>query len=316
MIETVLVVEYGSIDNGSTTLIPYASTTLNTADMFNLTSAPISGLNNAQYPVYIGSMVGGGSLVNGMEFDRAAAADYDAWESLGNPGWGWDGLLPYFKKSSTFTPPAAALAQEYNITWDLSAYGNGPVQSTISPYLYTDLKTELQAWNELSVPRPVDGANGEIGVIWTPCSTDPKTMTRSSARTAYYDPITARPNLHLLTGSTVNQIIFNSLTAVGVKYISKADGRTYSAYAAKEVVMAAGAVHTPQILQLSGIGPKKVIQAAQLDLRLDLPAVGANFQDHPVAYISYTCRLYPLCCVSISGTDPESSHQECVLPKP
>lgn len=94
----VLVVEYGRIDNSSTTLIPYYANNLNIPDMFNINSAPVLGLGNTSFPVWVGAVVGGGSVVNGMTFDRASTADYDAWEALGNDGWGWDGLLPYFKK--------------------------------------------------------------------------------------------------------------------------------------------------------------------------------------------------------------------------
>lgn len=97
-----LVIEFGYVDNSSTTLIPYDANDLNTADMFsNIVSAPQLALNNQSYEVWIGAVVGGGTIVNGMEYDRGAAADYDAWESLGNPGWGWSGLLPYFRKVST-----------------------------------------------------------------------------------------------------------------------------------------------------------------------------------------------------------------------
>ena len=93
-----LVLEYGPIDRSNKALVPYYATSLNTQDMFNITSAPEPYLGNATYGVLAGSVAGGGSTVNGMELDRASAADYDSWEKLGNPGWGWNGLFPYFKK--------------------------------------------------------------------------------------------------------------------------------------------------------------------------------------------------------------------------
>lgn len=101
--------------------------------------------------------------------------------------------------------------------------------------------------------------------------------------------MSGRPNLHLLTGHTVTQILFRNLTAYGIKMTSRADNTTSVAFATKEIVMAAGAVHTPQLLQLSGIGPRDVLEAAGISVRLDLPAVGANFQDHPVAYVTWNC---------------------------
>lgn len=109
-----LVVEYGHLDNSSKTLIPYYANNLNFPDMFNITSAPVSGLSNASFPVWVGAVVGGGSVVNGMEFDRASAADYDSWEALGNDGWGWSGLLPYFKKVCS---PALTCSNSINIAW-------------------------------------------------------------------------------------------------------------------------------------------------------------------------------------------------------
>lgn len=94
-----LVIEYGYIDNSSHTLTPYLATVLNTADMFSdVISTPQPALGNQTFDVLIGAVVGGGTIVNGMEYDRGAPADYDAWESLGNPGWGWSDLVPYFKK--------------------------------------------------------------------------------------------------------------------------------------------------------------------------------------------------------------------------
>lgn len=147
--------------------------------------------------------------------------------------------------------------------------------------------TFWKAFEELNVTKIKEGASGVPGVFWVADSIDPVLQTRSSARTAYYDPIVNRTNLHLLTGSYVKELILSNLTAEGVKIISRADNSTTLAFAKEEVILAAGAVHTPQILQLSGIGPASVLEAAGVDVLLDLPGVGANFQDHPVAYMSF-----------------------------
>ena len=99
--ENVLVVEYGYIDNSNTTLWPYYAQglTINAADAFQgLVSVPQSELGNKTFPLQVGSVVGGGSIINGMAFDRGTQPDYDSWNELGNEGWGWNGLLPYFKK--------------------------------------------------------------------------------------------------------------------------------------------------------------------------------------------------------------------------
>ncbi|KAB2574698.1 Dehydrogenase patE [Lasiodiplodia theobromae] len=169
------------------------------------------------------AVVGGGSVVNGMFFDRGGAPDYDAWEELGNPGWGWDGLLPYFIKSETFTPNSEAFAQEWNMSWDLSVHGSdGPVQSTYPEFM----------WENISI-------NPDM-----------------------------RPDERFTTG---------------VEYVSRSGSESGTVKARKEVILAAGAAHTPQILQLSGIGPEDLLKSLGIEVLVDLP-VGYNLQDHPTLY--------------------------------
>ncbi|KAB2570998.1 putative choline dehydrogenase protein [Lasiodiplodia theobromae] len=283
---SVLVIEYGPLDRSNKTLVPYYATSTNTAGMFNISSAPEPFLANATFPLMAGSIVGGGSAVNGMVCGRASAADYDSWEQLGNQGWGWNGLLPYFKKGTTLGVPSAEEAEKLGYTWDPSYYGNGPLQVGYPDFQYPDMYTFFNGFEELGLTFQKDqGAGNNTGLVWAPSALDIKTMTRSSSLTAYYDPVSTRKNLNLLTEHKVNQVILASdLTAQGVKITSLADGSVSSVYAKKEVILAAGAIHTPQILQLSGIGPKSVLKAAGVKVKLDLAAVGSNFQDHPVAY--------------------------------
>jgi choline dehydrogenase-like flavoprotein len=99
--DSVLVLEYGIIDRSNTTLWPGNAVGLNFPDLFNITSAPEPGMKGETFTVLAGAVAGGGSTVNGMEFDRASAGDYDSWAWLGNPGWGWNDLFPYFKKVGT-----------------------------------------------------------------------------------------------------------------------------------------------------------------------------------------------------------------------
>lgn len=99
---------------------------------FNDTVVPQPGLNNATMRYSVGAIVGGSSAINGMFFDRGAKADYDAWESLGNPGWGWEKLFPYFKKSTKLTAPSEEQVRKFGYTWDTSAYGDGPIQASYS----------------------------------------------------------------------------------------------------------------------------------------------------------------------------------------
>lgn len=155
--------------------------------------------------------------------------------------------------------------------------------------------TFFNGFEELGLTFQKDqGAGNNTGLVWAPSALDTKTMTRSSSLTAYYDPVSSRKNLNLLTEHKVNQVILASdLTAQGVQITNLADGSVSSVYAKKEVILAAGAIHTPQILQLSGIGPKAVLKAAGIKVKQDLAAVGSNFQDHPVAYSMWSREPTP-----------------------
>ncbi|RYP16596.1 hypothetical protein DL765_005057 [Monosporascus sp. GIB2] len=289
---TVLVVEHGYIDNNPYTQIPQAVAQFpNTAELWNVTSAPEPYLGGSTFAVRMASVVGGGSVVNGMLADRGSKADYDAWEALGNEGWGWDGLLPYFRKSTNFTPPSPGLAEDFDIQWDPEAYGRGPLQIGFPSMLYPDLRNITSTWTARGVPMPGTPASGDaIGFLWIPNTLDTRSGTRCHARVAYYDPIADRPNLHLITGEEVVEILFDSprLTAIGVKMISRNDGTVRNAYASKEVVLAAGAISTPKLLQLSGIGPPIALEEAGVKVKRELAAVGANFQDHPAFNTSWS----------------------------
>lgn len=264
--------------------------------MYNISSAHDANTGGS-HPVYVGNVVGGGSVVNGMAFDRASAADYDAWEQLGNTGWNWNNLLYYFKKSTTLTPPSASNIKAFGITYDASYYGSdGPVHASFPSFEYPDMKSMWAAWKAEGVPLPKEHASGNaVGAYWVPTALQPATQTRSQARNAYYDPVQNRTNLVLITGKTVNEIIFDQdilkrYSAKGVQFKSRSDGSVSQVYASREVILAAGSIFTPQLLQLSGIGPRSVLSAAGIKMKKDMPAVGANMQDHPNANMYFDLR--------------------------
>lgn len=135
--------------------------------------------------------------------------------------------------------------------------------------------------NDTKIEYPVEAAGGRaIGVFNVPNSQDPTTETRSSARTAYYDPVQERSNLHIITGTKVTQINFanDSLTAVGFAMRSRAGNQTVSVRARKEVIIAAGAIFSLNLLQVSGIGPRKMLTQAGVPVKYELPGVGTNLQ--------------------------------------
>ncbi|KAF3040455.1 hypothetical protein E8E12_002513 [Didymella heteroderae] len=307
---TVLVIENGYISDDISTQVPSYANSLNTGLMYDITSAPNANIGGQTKPVWVGNVVGGGSVVNGMAFDRASAADYDAWEQLGNNGWGWNSLLPYFKKSTTFTPPTDAEVKAWGITYDASYYGtNGPIQASFPKFEYPDIATIWAAYKAQGVPLPREHASGNaVGAYWIPTALHPQTQTRSDARNGYYNPVKGRSNLVLAQGKTVNEILFDQglLTgykAKGVQYVSRSDNSVKQVYASKEVIMAAGSVFTPQLLQLSGLGPKDVLNAAGVRVKKDMPAVGANLQDHPNANMQFDLKNLAT-PNPLSGLDP------------
>ncbi|CAE6996591.1 hypothetical protein PTNB73_04370 [Pyrenophora teres f. teres] len=293
---TVLVIENGYMVDDITTRVPSFANSVNKQLMYDITSEYDVGTGGT-HPVWVGNVVGGGSVVNGMAFDRASAADYNAWETLGNTGWNYNNLLNYFKKSTTFTPPTANNIKNFGTTYDANYYGtNGPIQASFPNFEYEDTKSIWGAFKAQGVPLPKEHAAGKaVGAFWIPTALWPKSQTRCHAKNGYYDPVQTRSNLFLVTGKTVNEILFGTglLTAYianGVQYTSRTDGSINKVYAKREVIMAAGAVFTPQILQLSGLGPKNVLNAAGITVKRDMPAVGANMQDHPNANLYFNLK--------------------------
>jgi choline dehydrogenase-like flavoprotein len=172
-----------------------------------------------------------------MNYMRGSKADYDNWESLGIPNWGWSDLLPYFRKSTTFFPPSSQTVSKWNITWDPSVYDHGPLSVSISDVQFPDLAPFWSAWRaRIDIPKPTDYSSGlGPGVYWMENTIDPRDGTRASARKEYYDPICARrKNLVILTGQTAREILFRRLRATGVEIVSRADGAVSQVFARKE----------------------------------------------------------------------------------
>jgi len=143
---------------------------------------------------------------------------------------------------------------------------------------------------KLGIRPALDPNNGRArGIFRLLRSVDPKTQTRSSARINRYDRNAARPNYHILPNIAVSRILFKNATAVGVECIGTTSGRKHAVRASKEVIIAAGSVHTPQILQLSGIGDTAHLKSLGIATVSDVPGVGRNLQDHLVLKVNYNC---------------------------
>lgn len=218
----------------------------------------------------------------------------DAWETLGNEGWGYESLAPYFHKFATVhTPPQAAKDALGLASHDDLLAGDGPVQLSYSEgygrnnsaWMETFAKFGLTMKNNVNMRGENElGAFQQLGTI------DPATKTRSYAGTAHYTPeIAKRPNLTVLTGTVVKKIICDTTgptpVTTGVLALSK-DG-TESVINSSEVILSAGALMSPQILELSGIGSKSLLESLGIPVIIDNPSVGEHLQDHPV-----TCQSF------------------------
>ncbi|TDZ31347.1 Dehydrogenase xptC [Colletotrichum spinosum] len=285
---TVLVIEAGELDAGEDFVkIPgLAGGAIGTKYDWNTTYTANDALGGRTVSIPQGKVVGGSTKLNRMVFDRGSKSDYDRWESLGNTGWNWNSLLPYFKKNEIFTPPSEEIVAEWGVQVDDAAHGKeGLMHSTYSPFFWPTTKFMIDAVKELGITVAKDQANGSpIGGYFCPHNQDPKTNTRSSAREAYYDNFTGRQNLHLITGQQATKIVTtgsgDAVTATGVEFAASKGAQAQTANAKKEVIIAAGSLHTPQLLQVSGIGDPALHASINVPTVVDLPAVGQNLHDH------------------------------------
>ncbi|KAF2827698.1 GMC oxidoreductase-like protein [Ophiobolus disseminans] len=295
--KTILVVEYGEVEYARGGFDPPdiifgGASSARGPGVFTFQSLPNPEVRNKTAFVFAGKTVGGSSAVNGMYFDRPSRFDHDAWAEAGSPEfdtsehkWNWEGIFPYFKKSVTFTEPSIGSVQKYGYTSDISAYGGStPIFSSFPPFLWADNVIARNAWKEMGIREAKECAGGDKeGLCWIPLSQYPVTARRSHAGLGHYESVSFRPNYHILVKHQVVKIMYPDGTFSGsllVELRSLVDDQFSNLTAKAEVILAAGAFHTPTILYRSGIGAASVLKDAGIPLVLDLPGVGANLQDH------------------------------------
>ena len=225
-----------------------------------------------------GKVLGGSSSINGLLYIRGQHADYDGWRQLGCEGWGWDDVKPYFLRSEN--QERAGLGGEHG--------QGGPLNVSDVTQTHEVSDAVVEACVEAGIPRNADvnGADQE-GVSYYQLTV--KNGQRCSAAVAYLHPVMNRPNLAVLTNALTTRVIIEGGKAVGVEY--RQGSETKTARAAAEVILAGGAINSPQLLQLSGIGPGDLLRQYGIAVVKDLPGVGTNLQDHYV--LSTTYRLKP-----------------------
>jgi choline dehydrogenase-like flavoprotein len=254
---------------------------------WNFTTTPQEGLGGRSIPYARGKVLGGSSALNYMTWNRAARQDYDAWRDLGNPGWGWDDLQPFFRKSETFHPASEFIAKSTQVgTHDGLLGCDGPVHVSYPSEYSASHALWHRTLNSIGVESNDSHLGGGNVGCWTSLvSVDPHGMSRSYAATAYYQPTASRANLVVLTDVDVREILLvekgdaaGGWRAEGVRFTYGA--AELSAFASREVIISAGSVQSPQILELSGIGSRDVLSAAAIPIKVDNPNVGENLQDH------------------------------------
>ncbi|KAL9022352.1 MAG: hypothetical protein Q9185_000467 [Variospora sp. 1 TL-2023] len=243
-----------------------------------------------------GKVVGGSSAINALALIYPPKSSIDAWERLGNEGWNWDAMAPYYRKFHTFNPPSKETAEALGTAYiDQEIQGkSGPIQSSFPEFHGPLGKAWPQTFKNLDFPLtsdPLSSGGQATGGFSYLSTVDPHTWERSHAGSAYYTPIKDRPNLCLLTETQVQKIILEKQSAAGVvaKGVSFLDhgGMSRTKMAKREVIVCAGAIHSPQLLELSGIGSAHILRSHGIDLFFDNPYVGENFQDHPMTGMSF-----------------------------
>ncbi|HHG5368202.1 TPA: GMC family oxidoreductase [Pseudomonas aeruginosa] len=266
---TVCLIEAGSHDKSVRIQTPAGTITLYKSKKYswNFFSTPQKYMNNRELHIPRGKALGGSSSMNSMIYIRGHASDYDRWEKAGCPGWGWEAVLPYFKKS------------ERNLL------GQNPRLHGIEGELCVDRPRDPNPISRLFVKagerigiRHSDDFNGDelegVGIY----NVTQKDGKRLSSYRAFVTPVRNRPNLTVMTDCAVDKLIIENGVAKGVQVTS--NGVPMALLVKKEVILSAGVLGSPQLLLASGVGPKAELEAAGVEVTYDLPGVGKNLQDH------------------------------------
>jgi len=238
---------------------------------------PDPGLNGRRLPWPRGKVMGGSSSLNGLLYVRGQAEDYDRWQQMGNAGWGWESVLPYFRR-----------AEDQERGEDAFHGTGGPLSVSNARLSRPICDAWVEAAQKAGYPFNPDfnGATQE-GVGYFQLTV--RNGRRCSAAVAYVKPARKRSNLKIVTRAMTTRILFEGRRAVGVAWRGS-DGAEHTARARARVVLSAGAIGSPQILMLSGLGPAEHLRGHGITPLADLPGVGRNLQDHLQARLVFKCH--------------------------
>ncbi|WP_439558772.1 GMC family oxidoreductase [Dyadobacter sp.] len=266
----VLLIEAGGSDQNPAIQDPAGFVSLWGSEMdWKLETTPQPGLGGRSITINQGKVLGGSTSINAMMYVRGNPANFDLWEQLGAEGWSYKDVLPFFKKSENFENGAS----EYHSTGGELSIRDCPDEVMRSTHF-------LEGATELGYDGPYWDYNGErqengVGLLQFHID---KNNRRDNGASAFLDPIQARPNLTILTNALVSKILIENKKAFGVEF--EAGALTWNALAEKEIIISSGALASPKLLLLSGIGPAAELEKLQIPVIADLPGVGKNLQDH------------------------------------
>jgi choline dehydrogenase len=273
--DRILILEAGGSDNRFwiKTPIGYGRTFADPAVNWKYQTVGSPGLNGRAMYWPRGRVVGGSSSINALVYCRGAPQDFDDWRELGNVGWGWEDVKPYFEKSERHVGPNG------------ETHGDGALDiADVTPFLHPMRSNWLDAAAELHLPM-TDDFNGEHPLGLGCYQVTIRHGRRRSAADAFLRPALRRETVRLETDAWVSKIRFAQRRAVGVEYVR--GGQTRFAAARREVLLCAGTVNSPQLLQLSGVGSAAALTALGIDSVLDNPSVGGHLQDHLAVVYSF-----------------------------
>ena len=240
-----------------------------------------AGTKGRRTPLVQGKVLGGSSAVNGAVYNRGQAADFDRWAAAGNPGWAWRDVLLYFRKSERFVDATPG-----------SARGDrGPMPVTVTPWRREVGERFLAAAESMGIPRDPDHNSGiQTGAAYTQGNI--LRGRRWSAAHGFLHPAVQKFGVRVITGATVSRIVVTDGRATGVEYRGQGEATSRLVRARSEVIVCAGAIGSPKLLQLSGIGPADVLAAANVPVTRVLPGVGENLRDHYVPRVIVRAKAH------------------------
>ncbi|KAJ3579473.1 hypothetical protein NPX13_g1101 [Xylaria arbuscula] len=264
---------------------------------WNTVTEPQSALSNRKITLPHGRVLGGSSAINGQAFVATSKINVDTWGTLGNPGWSWETLEPYMKKTHTLVPPSGDSTYEHLHLEYIERHvsgTDGPIKASFPSGTENPLpKAWIETLQSLGHTATGDPFSGKItGAYTNAASVDPETRQRSYAASEYWAPVNSRPNLKLITGAHVLRVLLEgtaqNVVAVGVEFTCNREIRTVKAR--QEVILSAGALLSPKILELSGIGNPELLASLSIPVVIENRYIGENLQDHPMCGLSFEVK--------------------------